>query len=164
MRLTADIRTEKLSYKEIHVPKSKEKVVSAKRENEQRVFLSDPYYVVSFKESFIDDIKTITSRHTRDVHGVDRSGKNQKWKHISSQHWSVIRVEINYKDKNIHILWEDPYGKDQIPKALIEHILSILKEWLCRSDKKVTLLQPPLLRTDHASFPVISSSTFNVFG
>lgn len=139
LRLTADIRTEKLGYKETHSTKSKEEVVSATRENEQRVFLSDPYYVASFKEGFIDDIKTITGRHARDVHGVDQSGKNQRWKHmpvliliplLSSQHWRVIRVEVNYKDKNIHILWDDPYGKDQFPKALIEYLIPILKEGL----------------------------------
>lgn len=81
LRLTADIRTEKLSYKETHAPKSKEEVVSATRENEERVFISDPYYyVASFKEGFTDDIKSITGR-PRDVHGFNQSSKNQKWKY-----------------------------------------------------------------------------------
>lgn len=100
---------------------------SCYRENRERIFMADPYYVDSFNDSFVDDIKTIVGQHTQ---------RNQKWQLqpalliiplLTGNHWRLIRVEVDYNNKNVSVLWDDPYGKNSFNQPLKERLLLDLK-------------------------------------
>ena len=104
---------------------------SATRENNQRTFLADPYYIDNFFESLEDDIKTITGQHNIDQYGVDQRAKNNLWTTmpkliviplLSDGHWRSIRIEIDYDHQRTNILYSDPYGSNSFYQALVDKV------------------------------------------
>ena len=84
---------------------------SAFRENLKSIFLSDPYYTGSFDEYFEDDISRI----------INGKGEQPSWQDmpeaiiipiIDGVHWRLIKIKINYTDRNADILWDDPFGEN----------------------------------------------------
>ena len=106
---------------------------SAYRENLKRIFLSDPYHTDFFDEYFEDDISRI----------MNGKGEQAGWQNmpetiiipiIDGIHWRLIRIKINYTDKDVEILWDDPFGK-----IFSENLRSTLKVSI--KDKIIKLIK-----------------------
>lgn len=104
---------------------------SATRENNEHIFIADPYYIGNFADSLSDDIKTITGTHIVDAHGDDQTAKNNQWSAmptllviplLSGMHWQAIRVQIDYVAETASILYSDPYGENGFSNALVASI------------------------------------------
>jgi len=104
---------------------------SATRENNEHIFIADPYYIGNFADSLSDDIKTITGTHIVDAHGDDQTAKNNQWSAmptllviplLSGMHWQAIRVQIDYVAGTASILYSDPYGENGFSNALVASI------------------------------------------
>lgn len=135
-----------------------EEEYSATRENRACILLTDPFYVENFATAFEDDIKTITGQHTVDSEGSSLQAKNNPWQHmprliiiplLSGSHWHAIRVEVDYQNLQMSILWDDPYGQGHFPVTLKQQCLVVLKQAANR------LIQ---VQINHPSFTLNSST------
>jgi len=112
------------------------------RQNQNCIFLTDPYHTANFIEYFNDDISRIIGNHPEEAQN------NHVWYTmprliviplLSGMHWRTIAIQINYETNTIDIVWDDPYGKfpEQLKQNLLESIKSnILK--LLNSNNQLT--------------------------
>jgi hypothetical protein len=128
-RLLAAIRKKKLQYSN-KVKLGEE--YTAHRENESGIFITDPYYLNSFDVYLEDDIKKLTGTH-------EIQEANHRWQAppkviiipvLTGIHWRCIRVEMNYMDRKINVLFDDPYGANRFESVVKEVIQSSLLKHL----------------------------------
>ena len=116
---------------------------SALRENQERTLVTDPYYMDSFDVFLLDTISRITGISE----GQEANTENpQMWKWqqmpttiiiplLENVHWRNIRVKIDYEERAINILWDDPYGsegfsanaKQIIKTSLLTHLQKVFQ-------------------------------------
>lgn len=110
---------------------------NAIRENQQGIWLTAPYNADTFSESFLNDVKTITGKHTIDNDGNTLEAKNNRWQAmpklviiplLSDNHWRALRIEIDYGIPQMSVLWDDPYGKNHFSNKLRQKLLPCLKQ------------------------------------
>lgn len=127
-RLLIGIRKEKL--KPIDIAGREGEKYTAHRENNERVFIANPYHVDNFSIYFRDDIATITGQHTN---------TSNEWRHMPKMivipilyglHWRCIRIEIDYDSQEYSVLYDDPYGVDHFPVQEKQKLLKIIREHL----------------------------------
>ncbi|KIE04896.1 hypothetical protein NF27_FE00030 [Candidatus Jidaibacter acanthamoeba] len=101
------------------------------RENEEGIFIADPYHSDNFNQYLRDDIARITGSHEIEEYNNDR------WQSMPrvivlpilyGLHWRCVRIEIDYKSKESSILYDDPYGVGHFPKQEMEKLLEVIKE------------------------------------
>jgi hypothetical protein len=103
------------------------------RQNQNGIFLTDPYHTANFTEYFNDDISRILGNHpeeTQNNHVWDTMPRLIVIPLLSGMHWRTIAIQINYEIYTIDIVWDDPYGKfpEQLKQNLLESIkINILK-------------------------------------
>ncbi|MDF3048244.1 MAG: hypothetical protein K0R73_1362 [Candidatus Midichloriaceae bacterium] len=101
---------------------------NAYTENNDGIFLANPYHQLNFKECLLDDIKRI-----KGAYGTQAWEKNPKLMSIPvlvGLHWNCVRVEIDYSNKAVSVLFDDPYGEGRFNQNLKKNILISIKEHL----------------------------------
>jgi hypothetical protein len=115
MALLVAIRKAKLNY-----ASSNEYI-----ENNLGVFLANPYHEFNFGGSLLGDIERIQGQH-----GVAQWNKPPRIIIIpvlSGLHWRCVRVQIDYINKRVSILFDDPYGKGRFGENLKTKIRESIK-------------------------------------
>jgi|688.fasta_scaffold13698_5 hypothetical protein len=141
-RLVVDIRQQHLTYTDSddnpYAIKAPGEESSCNRENREKIFIADPYYIDNFETSFLDDIQAMVGLHPE-------AGRNHPWQQLpvlllipflSGMHWRVIRIQMDYQNRRIDILWDDPYGAAHLLPEFVSQLLNSLKlplELLMRS-------------------------------
>ncbi|WP_161791869.1 tetratricopeptide repeat protein [Candidatus Jidaibacter acanthamoebae] len=112
------------------VGKEEERYVTH-RENEEGIFIADPYHSDNFREYLRDDIARITGNHEIEEYNNDR------WQSMPrvivlpilyGLHWRSVRIEIDYESRGSSILYDDPYGVGHFPKQEMKRLLQVIKE------------------------------------
>lgn len=108
------------------------------RENKEKTLLVDPYWVNSFDTY----LQSTISRITGDTKGQAVDTLNPtKWQWdnmpetilipvLEGIHWRAIRIKINYEQRSVNILWDDPYGENGFSPQLKEIIKKSLQNRL----------------------------------
>lgn len=126
-RLLMDIRTRRLTptkYNPTHTER-----ISAYTENQEGIFIADPYHVSNFDKSFSDDVnRLIHGRGHQKGWQLPESPKTIIIPLLAGGHWRSIRIEIDYSTGNASILWSDPFGKGGFSKALKDRLLPSIKK------------------------------------
>ena len=126
-RLILWLRQEYLNYTDVPIVNDGEEFI-ATRENNNKIFIADPYYADNFSNYLNDDVNRITA--------TENFASSTPWSHmpatiiiplLSGLHWRVIRIEVNYQDKTANILFDDPYGAGTFPESLKLTIRPIIK-------------------------------------
>lgn len=135
IRLLVDVRKHLLNY--TNTASSEEGYFSL-RENLERIFITDPYHIANFEKSFSDNIMDISGKITifqeyfsnKRETITERTIKN--WKEMpklivipilyEETQWRCLVIDINYDDKSVHILRDDPYGKGKFPEISTEQL------------------------------------------
>lgn len=100
------------------------------RENNNRIFIADPYYADNFSNYLRDDILRLTDGS---IDGHVYSDK--KWTKmptviiiplLAGMHWSSVVCRINYAIPQMSVLFDDPYGQGNFPESLKNKIVEAL--------------------------------------
>jgi hypothetical protein len=119
MRLNLAIRKNCLNYENFLIKGTEE--YSALRENHNRIFLANPYYIDNFATCLEDDVSLLLAR----------------WQQmptmllipcLGGMHWRIIQVKIDYTQESVEICWDDPYGANHFPAHMRESILIALTQ------------------------------------
>jgi ankyrin repeat protein len=138
-RLILWLRQHYLSYNKTVEANSGEEFV-AFRENDNRILVTDPYYVDNFKNYLSDDIARVTA--------TGEFSHLAPWVQmpttiliplLSGLHWRSVKIEINYLNHTTCIVYDDPYGPGYFPtslKSMIEPIIRSNIEKLIKIQNK----------------------------
>lgn len=124
VRLTLWIRKENLSPKDLlaeEVNGNDDEKYNALRENDERVFLTDPYYAYKFGSCLKDDIDKISVESSRTL--WQQLPKIIIIPIVDGVHWRIVRIDIDYDAKKVHILFDDPYGQGKFPPDIKDVII-----------------------------------------
>jgi hypothetical protein len=129
LRLLQAIRQEKLVYKKSkqQYPCKLSEELSCVRENIAGIFIADPYATQNFATALQEDIKSITKGCGDEPKPWNEMPRLLLFSVLTSNYWRVIRVQIDYKQKSVSILWDDPYGKGYFNETLQNSFLELLK-------------------------------------
>ena len=106
---------------------------AAIRQNQNGIFLADPYHTANFAEYLNNDISRIIGNHSVEAQN------SYVWHNmprliviplLSGMHWRAIAIQINYENNNVNIIWDDPYGNflDPLKQNLLGSIkVNVLK-------------------------------------
>ncbi|KIE04871.1 hypothetical protein NF27_FM00050 [Candidatus Jidaibacter acanthamoeba] len=128
-RLLVAIR--KSMLRPIDIEGREEERYTTHRENEEGIFIADPYHSDNFNQYLRDDIARITGNHEIEEYNNDR------WQSMPrvivlpilyGLHWRSVRIEIDYNNRESSILYDDPYGVGHFPKQEMERLLEVIKE------------------------------------
>jgi HEAT repeat protein len=117
MRLNLAIRQNLLDYTQI--PTKVGEAYSALSENNNRIFLADPYHIDNFASSLQDDINVLLSRW-------QQMPTTLLLPFLEGMHWRLVQVKINYKQKSVTVWLDDPYGKNHFPASMRDLIIDII--------------------------------------
>jgi hypothetical protein len=114
------------------------------RQNQNGIFLTDPYHTANFTEYFNDDISRILGNHpeeTQNNHVWDTMPRLIVIPLLSGMHWRTIAIQINYEIYTIDIVWDDPYGKfpEQLKQNLLESIKSNILKLLNSNNQLINM-------------------------
>jgi tetratricopeptide (TPR) repeat protein len=119
MRLTFAIRQTFLNYDQIAIKGGEE--YSALRENHNRIFLADPYYMDNFATCLQDDISMILARW-------QKMPTMLLIPCLGGMHWRLVQVQIDYPQKIVKICWDDPYGENHFPPSMQSSMLNVVAQ------------------------------------
>jgi hypothetical protein len=125
LTLLIEIRQSKL-----HSLTSNTTVENAHIENQEGVFITDPYHALNFSTYLQDDLKRITGNGLQTVRWASMPRLIIIPVLLGTIHWHCVRVEIDYSNKKVDVLLDDPYGKAHFDKDLKNHIMGSLTEHL----------------------------------
>ena len=90
---------------------------SAYRLNNDRIFIAEPYSIENLEMNMMDDLGRTyiewTSFPSQFIFLI-----------IAHSHWRV--VQIMFKQNEIDILWDDPYGGERFPQVIKDKVMNIL--------------------------------------
>lgn len=100
------------------------------RENSPHIFLTNPYIAQNFAIAINDDIKNILIPN-------DPKNSNRKYQWYEKPRliivpivlidlWLAVRIELNYINSTVEILWDDPLGTGYFADALKNNIREVL--------------------------------------
>lgn len=119
VRLLRIIRARNLTYSaDLYKDPGLELDYYARRENDQRVLVAD-LCAGNFKNFLDEDINFITSHWTQMPTMIVLT-------FLSGSHFRAARIQIDYTERKLDILWDDPYGSDKFPRLLKDYIRSCL--------------------------------------
>ena len=136
------LRKEILEYRSDVVNFANE-VASPVRENNQMVFIADPYHDENFENYLNDDINIILGiceQQERNRFFWYRMPKILIIPVLSGLHWRSIIIVINYETNTVNIMWDDPYGN--FPFQLRINLLSPILSNILKLIKKNNWLRP----------------------
>ena len=128
VRLLSWIRKHYVTYTNIA---SEEEKYIAHRENNNRVFITDPYYSGNFDNYLHDDISRITEGIVEGKIFADKKWSSMPTAIIipllSGLHWRTVCIAIDYDTKTAKILLDDPYGAGRFPEDLKNNVINAIK-------------------------------------
>jgi len=100
---------------------------SSLRENNNAILLLDPCDIDNFGTNLDDEIRKL----------IDGSDGTDKWSDmpqtilvpfLSSAHWRILKIDINYDAKSATLLWDDPYGRSHGTYDAAEAVICSIRE------------------------------------
>ncbi|CAF2084492.1 unnamed protein product [Rotaria magnacalcarata] len=128
VRLLSWIRKQYITY--TNIASEEEKYISH-RENNNRAFITDPYYSGNFDNYLHDDISRITEGIVEGKGFADKKWSSMPTAIIipllSGLHWRTVCIAIDYDTKTAKILLDDPYGARRFPEDLKNNTVNAIK-------------------------------------
>ncbi len=110
---------------------NKEEEYIAYRENNNRVFITDPYYAGNFDNYFRDDVSRITEGKIGESTFLDKKWTSMPTAIIipllSGLHWRTVCIAIDYDNRTAKIFLDDPYGIGRFPENLKNNVVEAIK-------------------------------------
>ena len=130
VRLLSWIRKSYLKYSDMYDGSPGEEYV-AFRENNNRVFVTDPYYAGNFDNYFRDDVSRITEGKIGESTFLDKKWTSMPTAIIipllSGLHWRTVCIVIDYDNRTAKIFLDDPYGIGRFPENLKNNVVEAIK-------------------------------------